>query len=570
MQLRPYQHDIDKQINDAWLAGALNVLAILPTGGGKTVVFSNKIRKHNGPAVAIAHRQELVTQISLALARDKVRHKIIGPDNVVRLINRLHMEELGASYYHPNAPTAVAGVDTLVKRAAKLAHWCKTVTLWVTDESHHIIGNDHTPYNKWGTAAKLFPNARGLGVTATPVRADGKGLGRHADGLFDTMVEGPGMRALINSGYLTDYRIFAPPSDLDLSTVKTGKDGDYSWPTLKTAVRKSRIVGDVVKHYLRIAPGKLGVTFASDVETATEIATRFNAAGVPAAVVSANTLTVDRIRILRDFKVRKLLQLVNVDLFGEGFDLPAIEVVSMARPTQSFSLFAQQFGRALRLFISMVLGAAWDTYTDAQRRQFIAESVKPHAIIIDHVGNVERHGLPDGAREWTLDRQERRSKQQPSDVIPVKACPKCTAVYERIYKACPYCGFQALPMARSGPDLVDGDLEELDAEILAQMRGEAVDLAQTPAEYLAASGAGRLPHHIAMAAAKRHTAKQEAQRTLRDAIALWAGYQRHAGRPDSESYRRFYFKFGVDVLSCQALGARDATELQERIEREME
>lgn len=546
MQVREYQTDLKRDIYQAWRE-FLNVIAVLPTGGGKTWTFSEIVKEFNGAAAAVAHRQELVSQISLSFAKHGIRHRIIGPDNVVRLINRLHVEELGKSYYHPNAPTAVVGVDTLIARAGKLKRWAESIGLWVTDEAHHLLKD-----NKWGKAAAMFPNAKGLGVTATPVRADGKGLGRHADGLFDTMVEGPSMRDLIEQGYLTDYRIFAPPSDLDMSKVLTGANGDWTQPGTKAAVRGSTVIGDVVKHYLRIAPGKLGITFATDVETATDIAAQFNASGVPAEVVSAKTPDADRVRILRRFKNRELLQLVNVDLFGEGFDLPAIEVVSMARPTQSFSLFVQQCGRALRTM-----------------------SGKIEAIIIDHVGNIERHArvieengkliISLCSEEWTLDRREKRKKNAPFDAIPVKACPTCTAVYERIYSACPYCGFKPLAMARSGPEMVDGDLCELDPSVLAAMRGEAIDLNMTPLEYLQRSGADRLPHIPRQAAAKRHAQKQEAQKALREVIAWWAGYQRAAGRPDSESYRRFYFKFGTDVLSAQALAARDATELQNKI-----
>jgi len=538
MQLRPYQAENKQNIYDAWGNGARNVLSVLPTGGGKTVIVSDIFREHVGASCAIAHRQELVTQISLALARDEVRHRIIGPKSVVRLAVNIHMEEVGTSYYDPTAPCAVAGVDTLVRRYNELHNWLNSVTFWMQDEGHHVLKD-----NKWGKAAAMFPNAKGLGVTATAGRADGKGLGRHSDGLFDTMVTGPSMRELINMGYLTDYRVFAPPSDIDLTNVNISKTtGDYNKHGLKIAVGKSHVIGDVVSHYKRIASGKLGITFVPGVDIAVETAAQFNAAGVPAAVVSAKTSDADRVAILRKFKRRELLQLVNVDLFGEGFDLPAIEVVSMARPTQSFALYAQQFGRALRLLDG-----------------------KLGAIIIDHVGNVERHGLPDAPRVWSLDRRERRTKSKPDDVIPVRACPECTAVFERIYNVCPYCGHKPVPAARSGPEFVDGDLTELDADTLAAMRGEIARVDMHPEAYREQLIKNHVPKIGQLAHVKWHVKQQQAQEALRASIAWWAGYQRAQGYPDTESYRRFYFAFGIDVMSAQALNTKDALILADKV-----
>ena len=368
------------------------------------------------------------------------------------------------------------------------------------------------------------------------------------------------MRALINMGYMTDYRVFAPPSDIDLTSVKITTSGEYSPAPLKAAVGKSHIVGDVVKHYLRIAPGKLGITFVESVDTAEQVAAEYNRAGVPAAVVSAKTPDAERVRILREFKAHKLMQLVNVDLFGEGFDLPILEVVSMARPTQSYALFVQQFGRALRLMLSPVLITVWDTYTDAQRLAFIRESVKPHAIIIDHVGNIERHGLPDRPRVWTMDRRERNGKNKSTDDIPTTTClnPECVSIYERIYKACPYCGYVNEPAARSGPEFVDGDLQELDAATLAAMRGEIARVDIKIYEARAYMLARWVPKIALTPGIKRHIARQEMQAALRESIAWWGGYQRHAGRDDSESYKRFYWKFGIDVYSACALDTKDA------------
>lgn len=547
--LRPYQQDIRDDIESRWL-GVANVLAVLPTGAGKTVLFSSILADEPGASCAIAHRQELVSQISLALARNGVRHRIIGQDPVIRMIVRLHMEEVGANYVVPNAKCAVASVNTLTgkKFAESLKPWLPTVKLWVQDEAHHVLRD-----NQWGRAAAMFPNARGLGVTATPLRADGNGLGRHADGLFDTMVIGPSMRDLITMGFLTEYRIFAPPSTFQRDQVAVSQTtGDFNLDQMRKAVASSslvvhdekQIVGDIVQHYQRIAPGKLGVTFVPDIATAETVAEQFNAAGVPAMAVSSKTPDDERCKILRRFKSRQLLQLVNCDLFGEGFDLPAIEVVSMGRPTESYGLYVQQFGRALRLLDG-----------------------KDRAIIIDHVGNVMRHGLPDAPREWSLDRRERRSSGK-SDAQTIRAClnPECGAVYERFRDACPYCGTPVPPPAeRSRPEFVDGDLFELDPAMLEQMRGAVARVDMTPEAYREQLARQGVPQIGIMANVKRHIERQETIGTLREAMAVWAGYERAAGLSDREIFRKFYIEHGHDWMTAQTLKRDDALGLAERV-----
>lgn len=170
--LRPYQVTGKNAIYNEWYNNRkCNVMYVSPTGSGKTVLFSDILRDHQGAACAIAHRQELVGQISMALARDEVRHKIIGPDSVVKFIITEHQRELGRSFFDPTAQVAVAGVDTLLRRHDQLKHWLTQVTKWVMDEAHHVLR-----HNKWGKAIQLMPNAIGLGVTATPCRADGRGL----------------------------------------------------------------------------------------------------------------------------------------------------------------------------------------------------------------------------------------------------------------------------------------------------------------------------------------------------------------------------------------------------------
>jgi DNA repair protein RadD len=555
MRLRPYQVQAEADTYAAWADGARNVLTVLPTGGGKTVLFGKCLNNLQGAGVAVAHRSELVSQMSMSLARFGLRHRIIGPTSLQRTCNALHIDELKRSFVDPGARIAAAGVDTLIKRDTSQDSWFRQVQLWVEDEAHHVLKE-----NKWGKSTEMFPNAYGLGVTATPVRADGKGLGAHADGVFQAMVLGPTMRQLIEMGYLTDYRVIAPPSDLDLSHVDIAAGGDYSPPQVRAAVHRSHITGDIVTHYLKWARGKLGVTFAVDVEAATEIAAAYRAAGVPAEVVSAKTPDHLRVNILKRFRTREILQLVNVDLFGEGFDLPAIEVVSMGRPTASYSLYCQQFGRALRLMVSKELQEHWDHYTDEQRCAFILASGKPKALILDHVGNVNRHKLPDAFREWSLDRRERRSGKK-SDGIPVTSClnPACNHVYERYHVLCPYCGHRPEPASRSGPEFVDGDLIELDPDVLKAMRGEIAKVDDMPFMLQGVDAA------VNGAIKRRHWERQQAQAGLREQIALWAGWQTKQGHGMQAIYRLFYFKFGTDVATAQALGTPEATALQARI-----
>jgi superfamily II DNA or RNA helicase len=530
--LRDYQHEAEQRIYAAWHAGARNVLLVLPTGAGKTVTFANIQRRMTAASVAIAHRQELVSQISLALARYNVRHRIIGQPNLIRACVQLHGIELGTSYYNATASVAAAGVDTLMRRDPSDLIFQQT-KLWVCDEAHHLLVG-----NKWGKTVEMFSNAFGLGVTATPVRADGKGLGRHHDGVIDVMIIGPSMRDLIYGGYLTEYRVFAPPNDLDLSDVTTSAGGDYSPEPLRKAVRRSHIHGDVVSHYMRIAAGKLGVTFAVDVESAVELAAAYRQQGIPAEAVSAKTPDNIRYKLLRMFANGELKQLVNVDLFGEGFDLPAIEVCSMARPTQSYGLFVQQFGRALR-----PMGG------------------KTHAIIIDHVGNTLLHGLPDALRDWTLDRRDRKTRTLPGEgPLPLRACLGCAGVYERSKTTCPYCGTVVVPGGRSAPDMVDGDLNELTPDVLARMRGE---IARADS-LLIPVGAGP---EIVGRKQREHRERMEAQAALRAAMALWGGARTARGVPIAEAQREFYLRYGIDVASAQMLPRAEALALMERIQK---
>tara|TARA_R110002033_G_scaffold64766_4_gene115672 strand:+ start:827 stop:2788 length:1962 start_codon:yes stop_codon:yes gene_type:complete len=628
--LRPYQLTMYHDIHNEWDKGHRNVLAVLPTGGGKTRILSAIIRDHNGASCTIAHRQELVSQISLAFARNGVRHRIIGPNKIIRAVVQLHMTEVGTSYYDPNARASVAGVDTIMswcgtgvdgdmyfeetpsgdkllygprsngywgqpvkmgqdelkphgvltgKRPPKdisdsISRYAPTVTKWVTDEAHHL-GAPGGKRNKWMKAVDLFPNALGLGVTATPCRADGAGLGRHHDGVMDIMVIGPTMRWLIDNGHLSEYRVFAPPSDLSgrMGDVKTSSTtGDFNVNQVRDAVEQSnlivaddktsKVVGDVVQTYLMKFKDMLSVVFVPSVTAAEELEKQFIASGVPAKSLNGNTSDEIRINSIRKLARRELLVLINVALFDEGFDLPAIEVIQDAYPTQSYGLFCQRFGRMLRLMDG-----------------------KEYGIYSDHAGNVMRHGLPDAKREWTLDRREKRKTSD--DVEQLRTCVDhkvggvvvregCFSVYERYLKECPECGLHVpkpTPTERTGPEYVDGDLFELDAETLARMRGDIARVDKPMDEAVAEYRNNLINKHApaigVMANTKRfaikHEAQQEAVKAIRDIMAMWAGYHRAVNRDDAEIFRRFYLAYGVDWLTAQSLPTDEMLKLGERV-----
>lgn len=546
--MRPYQQDAIDNVYAEWARGKRFVVLVMPTGSGKAACLCEvaRLEAERGQRVLItAHRQELITQLSTTLARNGLRHQVIAAATTVKYAVRLHMETVGKCFVDPNARVFVASVQSMkAENIANLAAFGDKLTI-IGDEFHHYTKQSQT----WG---KVFTpldqaGARGLGLTATPCRADGRGLSRETDGYGDSMVIGPTMRDLITMGYLSDYRIYCPPSDLHLERVKTSATtGDYVEKDLKAEIQSSHIVGDIVGHYLRIAPGKRGITFTVGVDMAEEVAEQYRARGVPAIAVSGRMSDYDRIQALRDLKSGKILQVVNDSVLTEGTDEPTVEVISFARPTQSYGLYCQMFGRGTRIS---------------------PETGKDRAIIIDHVGNVMRHGLPDAPREWSLDRRERRSSGK-NDAQTIRAClnPECGAVYERYLDACPYCGTPVPPPAeRSRPEFVDGDLFELDPAMLEQMRGAVARVDMTPEAYREQLARQGVPQIGIMANVKRHIERQETIGTLREAMAVWAGYERAAGLSDREIFRKFYIEHGHDWMTAQTLKRDDALGLAERV-----
>lgn len=408
IQLRPYQERLIDGGRDAYRRGARAVLFNLPTGGGKTVTASTIVHgaaQKQNVVWWLCHRRELVAQASQTFHSLGIPHGTVQSGHVS----------------NPGALVQVGSIQTVAKRIHELPE----PALIVFDEAHHIGASS------WDDVFHRFPRAKVLGLTATPWRLDGQGLGRW----FQAMIEGPTVSELIENGSLCRYRLFAPALP-DLSGVGTTA-GDFQRSALAKAMDKPQIVGDAIGHYRRLCPGKRAVVFAAGVENSKNIVSQFLGAGIRAEHVDGSMTVEERDGAVDRFRRGETLILSNADLFGEGFDVPAIEAAILLRPTKSLSLHLQQVGRALRPCPG-----------------------KDEAIILDHAGNSILHGLPDDVREWSLEDREKKKRAAPSEV-PIKQCEECFFVYRPAPK-CPQCGHAPEIKARE-IEVVEGTLAEVKA-----------------------------------------------------------------------------------------------------------
>ena len=412
--LRDYQSTLIDEARQS-LGTHRSVMAVAPTGAGKTVMFSYIASRAvaRGNRVGIfAHRAELLTQISNTLRRFSVPHAHIVAGQ--RLVQK-------SGCYVVSAPTYARNPERYPQ-----------FDLMIFDEAHHV-----TEGSTWHKCIDRSPDGKILGFSATPERLDGKPLTR-----FQTMVQGPTTRSLIAQGALCPYVMYSPPSGVDLTGVRR-IGGDYKRDELSAAVDKPKITGDAVRHYRKYLDGRPSVAFCVSIAHAEHVAAEFRGQGYKACSVDGSMKPEQRKEIMGDFMAGRINVLTSCDLISEGFDCPGIFGAILLRPTQSLSLYLQQVGRALR-----------------------THDGKDRAVILDHVQNIQ-HGKPDDERQWSLEgREARRGPME--RITTVKQCERCYAAYDSSAACCPECGWSPAAKERK-IEQVDGELVEVTRESVPEI-----------------------------------------------------------------------------------------------------
>lgn len=428
--LRDYQGELVTDVGAA-LRRSRRTLVVLPPGGGKTVIaafIAQRFAGRGDRAYFNCHRAELLQQTSLTFTNCNLPHSFIAAGRV----------------FDAGQLTQVCSIDTLKNRLKRIQE--PKVVLW--DECHHIGAAG------WAAIMAEWPNAYHIGLTGTPWRLDGTGLGD----FFDEMVMGPTPAELIAMGNLATYELYAPDVP-DMKGVRR-ELGDYSKRDATARMYTPKRIGDMITHWKELAPGMMTIGYAITVPDSQALAQQFSAAGIPSAHVDGGTPERERRKAFEDFADGRLKVLWNVGLFGEGLDIGAlmqrpvrIEAAILGRPTQSLSLYLQQAMRPMRP------GGV--------------------AVILDHAGNSNRHGFPDDEREWTLEGQPKGRKAANDNAPPPPFTCTCFRQIRRpLPPSCPHCGklfhFEAEPI-EVGEGVLRKRTEEDKRAIRLQLKREQAE-----------------------------------------------------------------------------------------------
>lgn len=406
LALRPYQLKALDDVRTA-LVQHRRVCLVAPTGSGKTVIAGEMIDgvlRKGKRAVFLAHRKELLDQPAALLS--EMGHSF----GMVRGADKRRDD---------SQPLQVASIQTLARRDP--ATW-PPADLVFLDEAHRARAKSYE------RVLSHYSEAAVVGLTATPQRLDGKGLGE----AFERLVVVAQKAELIDQGWLVPSRVFAPTIP-DLTGART-RAGEWAAEDIADIIQNPKVVGDVVEHWARLASDRLTMGFAASVEHAHELTGAFSLAGVASSYIDDRTPEADREQRLRDLARGELRVLWNYGILVEGVDIPRVSCISLCRPTKSLTVYLQACGRGDRL-----------------------HEGKADNLILDHGGCSLWHGLPTADRSWALDMD--RVKREPS----CRVCPWCFAVVPMGRSKCPECGKELPVLARKLREVrnVDGTLEEL-------------------------------------------------------------------------------------------------------------
>lgn len=387
--LRPYQQELVDNIRRSIGEGRHSVCAVLGCGGGKSVVQGNiaaSATARGNRVLFLVHRKELCQQITNTFAACGVDFSLC----------------------------TVGMVQTVCRRLDKIPE----PKLILADECHHILSQSYL------SILQRFPSATVLGFTATPQRMNEGGLGS----VFSQLVESVSTEWLIENHYLAPYKYYGVQL-ADAGRLHT-KRGDYDKAEIEALMNKQAIFGGAVENWLELAKGKRTIVYCSSIATSEGTAAAFRAQGINAVHLDGTTPQAQRQSVVDGFRRGEVTVLCNVDLFGEGFDVPDCECVVLMRPTKSLTLHIQQSMRSMR--------------TNPNNPDKVA-------LILDHVGNFTRHGLPDDIREWALESKSKKKKAE----LSVKQCPNCFAVVKSSVTECPCCKYVWEKEERKGPEIIE-------------------------------------------------------------------------------------------------------------------
>ena len=426
--LRPYQKAMSAEIR-AHLQRRQSPLAVLATGSGKTVLFTHvtgAVLTHAGWHVGVfVHRVELLDQAGRALDDAGIPHGRVMPGHTITS-HRVH----------------VASIDTVLARLAagciETARWLAALDMAVLDEAHHAVAG------KWLRLAQAMSKALLFGVTATPFRSDGQGLGD----VFTAAVKGPSVGDLIEDGWLTPFAVYAPPNPFSLAGIRK-RGGDYVQSELQRLMDTDALILPAVRWYGRLCPGTPAIGFCTGIDHAAHVAQRFAAAGWVATSVDGGMSQEVRRSAIQGLASDDVQVLTSCEIISEGTDVPVVGAAIMLRPTESTGLYQQQVGRAGRPI--WPLGFDPNSASAAERRAAMVSAGKPYALILDMVGVVATHGMPDEDRPWSL---QGGIKGQERAVTATRRCRRCHRVHAWA-EECPACWFKYPAEAKriGAPDL---------------------------------------------------------------------------------------------------------------------